>query len=267
MKKRYKLVSQTTPVCELLKKDTKAMYEVFSKYYQNTSYDQFMSDLKEKDVVFLLLDADTSQIVGFSTLVNLYVTVDGQEQRGCFSGDTILEKEYWGQGTLGIAFLRYLFMQKLRNPFKPLYWFLISKGYKTYLLMANNFKTHYPRYEVDTPAKERQIIGAFSRSLYGDHFNSNTGVITFSSVASKDCLKAEITPITKELLLKNDRIRFFAKRNPGWEEGHELACVAEMTLGMPFYYQWKIMKKQWKKMRSRLGFSNPGTPAAKELNK
>lgn len=225
------------------------MFEVFSKYYLNTSFDQFMSDLSEKDVVFLLKDSASREIKGFSTLVNLYVDVDGQEQRGCFSGDTILEKEYWGQGTLGIAFLRYLFVQKLKNPFKPLYWFLISKGYKTYLLMANNFRNHYPRYERETPSKEKDVIKAFSKNLYGEFFDETTGVISFSKVSSKDCLKAEITPITKELLLKNDRIKYFANKNPGWEEGHELACVAEMTLGMPFYYQFKTMRKQWKKMK------------------
>ena len=233
------------------------MFEVFSKYYHNTSYEQFMIDLEEKDVVFLLLDAFTKEIKGFSTLVNLYVTVEGQEQRGCFSGDTILEKEYWGQGTLGIAFLRYLFIQKVKNPFKPLYWFLISKGYKTYLLMANNFKTHYPRHEGVTPGKQKNIIEAFSKTLYGEFFNSDTGVISFSKVSSKDCLKAEITPITKELLLKNDRIKFFAEKNPGWEEGHELACMAEMTLGMPLYYQLKIMRKQWKKLKLNLGVRSP----------
>lgn len=248
MKKRYKLVSQTLPICDLKNKDTKAMFEVFSKYYSNTSYDQFMTDLEEKDVVFLLMDAGTKDIKGFSTLVNLYVNVEGQEQRGCFSGDTILEKEYWGQGTLGIAFLRYLFIQKIKNPFKPLYWFLISKGYKTYLLMANNFKTHYPRHENLTPEKQKSIIAAFSKTLYGDYFNDESGVISFSKVSSKDCLKAEITPITKDLLLKNDRIKFFADKNPNWEEGNELACVAEMTLGMPFYYQMKVMKKQWRRM-------------------
>lgn len=248
MKKRYKLVSQTLPVCELRNKDTKAMFEVFSKYYLNTSFEQFLSDLSLKDVVFLLKDASSREIKGFSTLVNLYVDVDGQEQRGCFSGDTILEKEYWGQGTLGIAFLRYLFVQKLKNPFKPLYWFLISKGYKTYLLMANNFRNHYPRHERETPLKEKNIIAAFSKTLYGEYFDDSTGVISFSNIASKDCLKAEITPITKELLLKNDRIKYFARKNPNWEEGHELACVAEMTLGMPLYYQFKIMRKQWKKM-------------------
>ncbi len=252
MKKRYKLVSQTLPVCELRKKDTKAMFEVFSKYYLNTSFEQFMTDLSEKDVVFLLKDSDSREIKGFSTLVNLYVDVAGVEQRGCFSGDTILEKEYWGQGTLGIAFLRYLFVQKLKNPFKPLYWFLISKGYKTYLLMANNFRNHYPRYERVTPSKERDVIAAFSKTLYGDFFNEDSGVISFSKVSSKDCLKAEITPITKELLLKNDRIKYFATKNPGWEEGHELACVAEMTLGMPLYYQLKTIRKQWKKMKRSL---------------
>jgi hypothetical protein len=243
-----KLFAETVRIDRLTEKDRQVMFGVFSKYYNNVEIDQFESDLLKKDVVFLLKDSQDRQIKGFSTLVRLECLVEDKIVRGMFSGDTIIEKEYWGQGTLGIAFLIYLFKEKLKRPFKPLYWFLISKGYKTYLLMANNFSGHYPRHEKDTPTFEKKVIDIFSETLYPDSYDAAKGVISFSKVVDKDCLKQEITPISKELLLKNRRIKFFAETNPAWEQGSELACIAEMTLSMPFYYKYKFILKKLKKV-------------------
>ncbi len=49
-----------------------------------------------------------------------------------FSGDTIIEKEYWGNRALTCAMYRYIVSFKLRYPLVPVYWILISKGFKTY---------------------------------------------------------------------------------------------------------------------------------------
>lgn len=225
------------------------MFNVFTKYYNNVDFEVFKKDLADKDSVFLLKDSKTKDIKGFSTIKSINISYEGKDVRGVFSGDTVVEKEYWGQGTLGVAFLKYLFMEKLKKPFQPLYWYLISKGYKTYLLMANNFSVHYPRYEKTTPKKEQFFIDEFSRSIYGDHYDLERGVISFSKVetVTKDCLKESITPITEELLT-NKRINFFANKNPDWSNGDELSCLAEMTFSMPLYYQMKVIKKAW--MRS-----------------
>ncbi len=249
---KKKLVSRKLKIDQLNPSQKERMYEIFGTYYNNVSKLQFDRDLEKKDIVFLLLDGKTKVIQGFSTLVNLSVRIDGKKVRGCFSGDTIIEREYWGQGTLGVAFLKHLFIQKMKRPWENLYWFLISKGYKTYLLMANNFSEHYPRYEKSTPMKETQILESFSKALYGEYFSPKTGIISFSKSVDKDKLKQEITPITKELLLQNPRIKYFADKNPDWEIGHELACIAKMTFSMPVKYQTKFLIKRIRKAYAKL---------------
>lgn len=235
-------------VKDLQAQDIQAMFLLFATYYANVSKEQFKADLLKKDHVFLLKDQKSLEIKGFSTIVALHLTVQGRKIRGFFSGDTVVDKEYWGQGTLGVAFLKFLFIQKIKQPFAPLYWFLISKGYKTYLLMANNFATHYPRYEQEAPSEMQEIIDGFSQQLYPNNYNPKSGVISFAedSTQLKDALKEDITPISDELL-KHPRIAFFAERNPGWIKGDELACIAKMTFSMPFYYQLKTLKKLWEK--------------------
>ncbi len=237
-----KLYYKTLKITELNPDQIRDMFHVFRRYYDNVNQKQFAIDLKNKDSVFLLLDSKEQKIRGFSTIVDLEVN----GHRGVFSGDTIIEKEYWGQGTLGVAFLKYLFIKKLKNPFRPLYWFLISKGFKTYLLMANNFSNHYPRFEKSVDKKNQEIMNAFAKELYPEDFIQDKGIISFKD-KEKDSLKKCIAPITEQMKAENHRIRFFAEKNANWSQGDELCCLAEMTLSMPFKYQYKIVKKSFKK--------------------
>jgi hypothetical protein len=249
-----KLKAEGVAVSALSQTTIADMFRLFSQYYSNIDFVQFQEDLQHKDHVFLLKDRKDNSIQGFSTLVGLETEVSGKRIRGMFSGDTVVHEDYWGQGTLGVAFLKHLFLAKLKKPFTPLYWFLISKGYKTYLLMANNFPVHYPRHEQSTPAPMQQIIDAFGHTLYPEHYHAESGIIQFShqQLKTKDCLKAEVTPITSDMCAGNQRIAFFAEQNPHWEKGDELACIAEMTFAMPFAYALKTFKKRGKR-RSTAG--------------
>jgi hypothetical protein len=242
-----KLTCKTLSVHQLNSSQKREMFHVFEKYYNNIQFKQFEDDLLKKDTIFLLLDKATKTIQGFSTLVHLKALIDGKEVHGLFSGDTVIEKKYWGQGVLGKAFLKELFLTKIKRPWKPLYWFLISKGYKTYLLMANNFGTHYPRFEKETPKKFKKIIDSFGNILYPKNYSEKTGTIVFNQ---KDCLKEHVAPITKEML-ENKRIHFFNQNNPQWSEGTELACLSEMTITMPFKYQIKYFYKVISKLNKK----------------
>lgn len=219
------------------------MHSIFSKYYINHNKEQFVSDLFEKDKVILLRDSKLKSIKGFSTLLKVDLKPFGQNAVGIYSGDTVLEKEYWGNKALGVAFLKYLWSEKVKNPTRPVYWFLISKGYKTYLLMANNFKTYYPRVELATPPLYTRLMDSFYGHRFSKSYKSDTGTIEFDNTAC--CLKEKVAEISEELL-KNKKIQFFAKMNPNWHRGDELACIAEMTLLMPLQYFLKktLFKKK-----------------------
>lgn len=218
------------------------MFALFERYYAAVSRAQFERDLDAKDAAILLLDAETRVIQGFSTLRTVQVPgPDGRPCRAIFSGDTVVEQAYWGQKVLGVAFLRYLWREKARRPFEPLYWFLISKGYKTYLLMANNFVTHYPRCEAPTPPGVQALLDRLGVELFGTDYHPAEGLIRHPESLGQ--LREGVAEPTAEELAAHPRIRFFVARNPGWREGTELACLAEMTFTMPLAYGLKRFKK------------------------
>ena len=217
------------------------------QYYDEMSWERFEKDLASKDDVILLFGKGSDEIKGFSTLKNIDVLVQGRKIRGLFSGDTVVDREYWGQRVLGRAFLKYLFMQKLKSPFTPFYWMLITKGFKTYLLLANNFPEHYPRYEHATPSQPQAVLDHLSESLFGACYDKDTGLIEFTESLGQ--LKPGIADVPCDAALENPRIQFFATQNPRWAEGTELSCIARMTWTMPVYYAlkswWKLVGRRW----------------------
>src|SRR5690554_906303 len=138
-----RLIARFVPLHRIHLRQVREMYDIFKAHYEHTDTETFVSDLSRKDGAILLFESGTGRIVGFSSVVTLPVGERGQG-RGVFSGDTIVVPEYWGTRALHFAFMRYIIRQKLRKPLSPLFWLLISKGYKTYLLMANNFDRYYP---------------------------------------------------------------------------------------------------------------------------
>jgi hypothetical protein len=234
-----RLTASIVSVADLRAEDKARMFALMQKYYDAVTEATFQADLARKDAVILL--RDRGAIHGFSTLVSLRAPLGRKTVYGVFSGDTVIEKQYWGRRALPKAFLRYLFREKLKRPFSPLYWLLISKGYKTYLMMANNFAEHFPRHEMNMPPDRKAIRDGFYLKLFPESYDPATGLIRFPAEACR--LKSGVAEISNELTASNPRIAFFEKANPEWRDGVELACLARMTLAMPFRYAVKTFIK------------------------
>lgn len=244
-KKALKLDCDFSKPEKIKQTDLSAMFALFQVYYKDISFEKFYKDLKEKTTVIILREAKSKNIKGFSTIsVTLEKDQFGKSFTSVYSGDTVLDKDYWGTSALGVSFLKYLWIQKTKAPFRPLYWFLISKGYKTYLLMANNFKTHFPRYETKTPDHMKYIMDKFYSKKFNDQFEPEKSTIRLKEVSSS--LKENVAEISKKDLTV-PRIHFFATKNPDWKKGVELACIAEMTFLAPFQYFIKKKLKRKKK--------------------
>ncbi len=233
---KKELVSETLRVKKIKRSDVERMYLLFSEYYDNHTLQTFEHDLFEKDHVILLRDKKNNELQGFSTLLRVPLKKLGKKVIGVYSGDTVVRKDYWGSSVLGITFLKYLWKLKVKSPGTAVYWFLISKGYKTYLLMAKNFSIYYPRYDQETPSEYKRLMDEFYSSKFKENYESETGLITFEGHAC--ALKHNVSDITSDLLTE-PRIAFFQQQNPKWADGQELTCIAKMTFWMPFKYALK----------------------------
>jgi len=153
-------------------------------------------------------------------------TVDGAPGHALFSGDTIVDRRCWGQNLLAQAWGRLALTLIDEYPGGSLYWFLISKGYKTYRFLPLYFREFYPRFDVATPAWAKAAVEVLARRKYADAFDPVAGIIRAEPGACR--LRDGVAAITPARL-RDPHVKFFAERNPGHPRGDELCCIAPLN--------------------------------------
>jgi hypothetical protein len=219
------LEGDIVPVKEITAMLVGSLYRLYAAHYDGANFDRFQSDLYEKDWVLLFRDSSNDEVVGFSTQMVMNVEVEGRRMKVLFSGDTIIHPDYWGSQALVHAWCRLAGEIKAKSPSLPLYWFLISKGYRTYLYLPCFFHRFYPSRSAATPAFEQTLMHILGRLKYPDLYDSSTGLIRHQT--SHDRLKDELDVTLRRL--HNPHVAFFCKVNPQYAIGDELVCVAELS--------------------------------------
>lgn len=200
-----------------------AMYALYEAYYESTSAALFAQDLAEKSHVIALFDE--GQLRGFSTLLlqDSPASENGvANARVLFSGDTIIHHEYWGNQTLADAFCHFAGQVKAQQPDVPLYWFLISKGYRTYRYLHLFSRTYWPHFATRQPSPLQTLLNSLARKRFGDAYDPLTGLIRFPS--SRGQLRTDWAGI-RDNLKDRPEVEFFLQRNPHYAQGEELACI------------------------------------------
>ncbi len=213
------LNGEMKPIRCLTDRDKERMYQIMLKHYEGVSWDAFLSDMSEKDGI-LVFRNDNGFVQGFSTYLFMQTGYEGTEIVALFSGDTIIDRDYWGTTTLFNSFGRLLYRLMEESNGKKTYWFLTSKGYRTYLLLPLFFKEFYPRYDAVTPPYEKGLIDHLASMKYDIRYDHERGIILSDSYF----LKGEFADIP-EGKLRNQSVSFFVERNPGYVKGEDLACV------------------------------------------
>jgi hypothetical protein len=246
--------SYAMPPGDLTEQTVTAMWEIFRRYYEIEDRTQFVDSLAEKDVVFLVEDSASRRLVGFTSVLVMHF--DGY--RALHSGDTMLEPEYWGAGKhFSYHMAKLLTRLYLSKPGTPLYWFLISQGHRTYLMMARNMTRFYPTWRSPTPPWAMDVIEEVARHRYGTAFQRESGLLTFPY--RRKPLRSWVAPVTDEDLRDPD-IAYFVRSNPGWDGGDELGCLGVVD--------FRLLVRSWLKVtavraRSLLAGRSPVRPSGR----
>jgi hypothetical protein len=234
------MFSEIAPATRLTISDRRKLYELLERHYEHVSWPQFEADLLEKDAVIVLRDA-SGLLCGFSTQKVMHITIDGLPVRAIFSGDTIIAPNHWGEQELGRAWCRYVGQVRAAEPETPLYWFLISKGYRTYLYLPVFFKTYYPACAWPTPAAAQRILKALASAKFPEDYDAESGLVVFQE--SRGNLKPELAAVPPHRL-KNQHVQFFLSCNPTYSEGTELTCLAEISPENMRSYPARILQEE-----------------------
>jgi hypothetical protein len=161
--------------------------------------------------------------------MRLSACIDGEEIVAFFSGDTIVAHQYWGETVLSRLWTDVVFEEADRlaveRPASDVYWFLICSGYKTWRFLPVFFREFYPNPEEPTPIRAKRILDTLGELKFGKHYCRETGVVRLNSGGS---LRRGVADVTEERL-RDPRVAFFARMNPGHADGDELACLTKIS--------------------------------------
>jgi hypothetical protein len=202
------------------------MYALMEECYEGVTRRDFDDDLREKQQVILVEAPDSGELLGFSTLKLLHARDGERTIHALFSGDTVVTPSAWGDVALPRVWGRYALSLMERFAGQPLYWFLISKGYKTYRFLPLFFHEYYPRCDRPTPLGTRRILDALASSKFPGRYDAEAGIVRADPVSAR--LRRGIADITDQRQ-KDPHVRFFARCNPGHARGDELCCLAPLT--------------------------------------
>lgn len=219
------LLSDIVDAGALTAAERDAMFALMDLVYDGVDRANFERDLADKDEC-IVLRTPYDQIVGFSTQKRLVVEVPAggrpQVEHGIFSGDTVIHPDYWGSAALMQAFSR----RYIASREKRLWWFLVSKGHRTYRFLPTFFTTFWPDRRTPTPADAQALMDAYASALYPADYEPTSGVLAYRT--PKDRLRPGLAGVT-DRDLRNPDVAFFAARNPGHERGHDLVCLCELS--------------------------------------
>ncbi len=142
-----------------------SMFLLYNRYFSNVSLTSFLHDMNEKDWVIQLRNGPN--IVGFSTLQVLRLPVGGAERIFLFSGDTIVDQAHWQSSALAGSFGHFMLRLMADYELHRLYWFLISKGYRTYRFLPVYFRSFYPAYDRVTPPDYGALLHGVASRKFG----------------------------------------------------------------------------------------------------
>jgi hypothetical protein len=200
------------------------MVRLFDEHYEMPCHDSFVRDLQEKNQVILLRD-EAGALQGFSTLALYSAVVAGREVGVVYSGDTIIRPAYWGTPALPSVWIKQVLAWAATMP-QPVYWLLISSGYKSYRFLPVFYRDFYPRYDRPTPPDLQRVVDALACARFGEQYDTATGIVRFRDGGTP--LRPGVAEVREERQ-RNAHIAYFLQRNPGHAQGDELVCLTQIA--------------------------------------
>ncbi len=213
------------PRSEISEGQRDEMFALLARYFDGVSRPQFDTDLEEKNWVIQI--RQNNRLVGFSTLHAYESVFDGDPVSVVYSGDTIVAPEAWGTPALARAWIATVNQLRLEFPRGPLYWLLLTSGFRTYRFLPVFWREFFPRFGVDIPSRQKRLLDQLAGSRFGGQYDSATGIVRFARPQRLNGALGKVPPTR----VTNPHVAFFLSRNPGHGEGDELACLTELCPG------------------------------------
>jgi hypothetical protein len=200
-----------------------AMFALLAGHFAGVDRATFDRDLDEKNYAILLED-DAGVLRGFSTMLVYESRVAGTPVSVIYSGDTIVERSWWGSPVLARTWIGAALKVAPAGELREVYWLLLTSGFRTYRFLPVFFRDFYPRFDAATPPREAVVLDGLARERFGRQYDAASGVVRFErpQVLAPDLIALP------EGRLPDPHVAFFLERNRGFVLGDELVCLTRI---------------------------------------
>lgn len=198
------------------------MLRLLDSQFEGVTLEGFREDLANKEWVLIFRSGNIGEITGFSTIAHYLSNFDGDPIQVVCSGDTVVSPETWRSGNLARHWWPAIRRIAADHPGLPLYWLLISSGYRTYRFMTSFAKVHYPSWRWRTPPRMQALMNGLATARFGKQFCPATGIVRLDRPMR---LRAHLNGIPLGRM-KDPDVGFFDQVNPMHDAGEELVCLA-----------------------------------------
>ncbi len=191
---------------------------LLERHFFSVTHEQVASDLADKTSIVRFFDGE--RLIGFTTFAYARLQWENQEIGAVWSGDTIIDPQAWGGALLPAAWLAAVLDCHGQNG--QLAWCLICSGVRTWRMMPVFYRCYAPGADAGDLHAVRDEL-ALQR--YGSRFDPQSGIVR---LPAPQVLRPHLRALPVHLTADPEAVDFFA-RNPGHEEGDELACATWIT--------------------------------------
>ena len=214
------ITARLSTAADVAPEERAAMLRLLDRHFDGITAGGFDGDLAEKSHVLRLHDGG-GELVGFSTFAMYAAEVDGGAVTVVCSGDTIVDPSAWGAAALPREWIRAV--RQAAPAGRPLWWLLITGGFRTYRLLPTFWREFWPR--VDAPHRPT-ALDRLAGERFGSAYDVVSGVVRLDRPQP---LRPHLAGIPDGRLAADPHVAFFAQRNPGHVVGDELACLCELS--------------------------------------
>lgn len=196
----------------------------FCDRFSSRHRDRFLSALEKDDTVFTVRGNVTGHLVGFGTLSIIPVEHGGKRATVIYTGWAMISPEFRKHGIIQRVGFNAFLQERLKSPFRRIYWMMTSSTLNSYLLMVRNFVVSYPREGLDWPPLEKAYVQQVLDRM-GARWNPDTGVVERGGLSFYREGQVDATARDSS----DPDIAFYARTNPSQAQGDTLVCLAPLT--------------------------------------
>jgi hypothetical protein len=170
------------------------------------------------------------ELVAFGAVDVLERSVEGRTHGILFTHWAALHPDLRGRNVIQKVGARYFLRYRLAHPLRPVHWLFTASTFQSYLLLARNFQTFWPRPGAPWPARERRLVDEVMAESEARGWDPVAGVLERDGASRYREGVVEDDPKLLDHPTLGPVIRFYHLQNPGQGKGDSLGCLCPLTL-------------------------------------